>query len=209
MKSGLGAKKILITSGPTSVAIDAMRVITNRSTGEMGRLIANICAAKGAKVTLLEGAVTTTAPLARGIKVIRFCFFDELERLMRVELKKRPQVVVHAAAVSDFSVKEPFKGKLSSGGRVTLELVPTRKLVKVIRKAAPEAVLVAFKFEPSLSAAVRKAGGLFQEAGCDLVVANAVDKNGYRGCLIAKDGARSGLFCSKKTLVNALAGNIL
>jgi len=50
-------KRILITCGPTWVPIDGMRVISNRSSGQLGQTIAQDLTKAGAKVTLLEGPV--------------------------------------------------------------------------------------------------------------------------------------------------------
>lgn len=201
----LYAKRILITSGPTSVSIDAMRVITNRSTGEIGRLIANAFAAKGCRVTLLEGAVTTAIPLKEGIKALKFFFFDELAALLRSELAKQPAIVIHAAAVSDFRFKKIVKGKIDSGDKLTLELVPTRKLVNGIKQFAPAALLVGFKFETTLSRSVITSNKLFRVADCDLVVANAQTEKKYSAYLLNRTGVCSKRFSSKQGLVQALA----
>ncbi|MBF0121869.1 MAG: phosphopantothenoylcysteine decarboxylase [Candidatus Omnitrophica bacterium] len=196
MNNGLKGKKILITSGPTSVAIDEMRVITNRSTGEMGRLIANACMAQGARVTLVEGAATTTVPLVKGSKVVKFFLFDELEMLFKAELKKKPDVVIHAAAVSDFRLKKIFKGKVSSCDQITLNLAPTKKLIGLVKKLAPHVFLVGFKLEVSLAKAIKEAESLMKGAGCDLVIANSCSSEGYRACVVDCKGS------SKKTATN-------
>jgi len=49
----LSGKRVLVTAGGTQEAIDAVRVITNRSTGKMGAAIADACWQRGAVVTLL------------------------------------------------------------------------------------------------------------------------------------------------------------
>ena len=89
-----------------------MRVITNRSTGEMGRLIARAFAVKGNKVTLLEGkAASSKIKLGKTGSLRKFFYYDELARLLTQELKRGHDVVIHAAAVSDFELGKPFKGK--------------------------------------------------------------------------------------------------
>jgi phosphopantothenoylcysteine decarboxylase / phosphopantothenate---cysteine ligase len=199
-------KNVLITSGPTSVPIDDMRVITNRSTGEMGRLLAGTCRRKGAKVTLLEGAVTTGLALPKGVRVRKFYLFSELEKALRAELRKRPDIVIHAAAVSDFALQKSFKGKLPSHDKVRLDLVPTRKLVNGIKKTGQPPFLVGFKFEPKLERRyiLNKIRPLFIEAGCDIVVANCMRKRNYRACLILPDGKTTRVVASKAALVKLL-----
>lgn len=204
MMSGLKGKKVLVTGGPTSVAIDDMRVLTNRSTGEMGRLLANACVRGGAKVVLLEGAVTTTAPLSSKITVKKFFFLDELVGLFSAGLKAQPDIVIHAAAVSDFEPKKSFKGKLSSGDKLSIHLVPTRKLIAGVKKIAPETLLVGFKFESSLSRAVEEGRRLFLTAGCDLVVANSQRSGKYQARLLCCDGMSRKIFNNKPDVVRHL-----
>ena len=54
----LNGKKILVTCGPVWSRIDAVRVISNVSSGRLGQTIAALCRKKNAKVTLLLGPVT-------------------------------------------------------------------------------------------------------------------------------------------------------
>ena len=100
--------KVLVTCGPTWVPIDAVRVISNHSTGEMGRLIAAAFVKAGAKVRVLEGPMS----------------FDDFARKFKAACTKKYDIVVHAAAVSDFKLKTAAKGKLSSGKTLNLRLVP-------------------------------------------------------------------------------------
>ena len=164
--------RVLITSGPTWVPIDDVRVISNHSTGKMGRELAQAFLKAGAKVTLLEG------PIA----------FDELQRRLKTELKKNVQVVVHAAAVSDYELKRPFPSKLSSGKRnLSLTLKPTKKLIQIIKKINPKVFLVGFKLESKLTKSKVKGltKDLFKKASCDLVVANKVNGKSYQGFMVS------------------------
>jgi phosphopantothenoylcysteine decarboxylase/phosphopantothenate--cysteine ligase len=207
----LASKRILITSGPTAVPIDQMRVITNRSTGEMGRLIARAFAGKGHSVTLLEGkAASSRISLNKTITVKAFFYYDELARLLTQELKRGYDVVIHAAAVSDFKPGKMFKGKLSSGKTLRLELTPTKKLVSRIKAASRKTFLVGFKLETKLTRPfiLARAKSLFKEAGCDLVVANVQEKHRYGACLVWPDGRMSPKVPSKAGLVRILLETI-
>src|ERR1700681_1633108 len=95
--------RVLVTCGATWVPIDDVRVISNISSGEMGHLIAQAFRQKGALVTIIEGPVTHTL-VDKKIKTIKYRFFDELPRVLKQELLKKCDIVVHAAAVSDFKV---------------------------------------------------------------------------------------------------------
>lgn len=207
-KLGFKDLRVLVTSGPTAVPVDGMRVITNRSTGEMGRLIAGEFVIQGARVTLLEGvAVTTTVPLASGISHKKFFFYDELARLLDQELARGYDIVIHAAAVSDYKLATVIKGKLVSGKALTLDLVPTKKLVDQIKKKAPDVILVGFKLETQLARPfiLRRVDSLFKKAGCDLVVGNALNAGRYQACLIEPSGRVSPKVASKDMLVKSLA----
>ena len=183
-------KKILITCGPTWTAIDDMRVISNRSTGELGHKLAQGIAKIGGKVTVLEGPVTVTRPLeAKSIKVLKYHFYDELFNLLKKQLLKKFDIVIHAAAVSDYQLKNTHRQKIKSGRpNLRLTLTPTKKIINEIKIISPESFLVGFKLETSSqkSTLTAKAFTLIKEAQCDLVVANGL-RNNYVGYIINKE----------------------
>ncbi|MBN1870080.1 MAG: hypothetical protein JW847_05855 [Candidatus Omnitrophica bacterium] len=179
-------KRVLVTCGPTWVPIDAMRVISNRSSGKLGQMIAKDFSEAGARVTLLEGPVE--CPLrSKSVRVIKFSFFDELAALMKKELKRKYDICIHAAAVSDYQVKKPKRAKLDSGHKnLRLELVPTEKLVHIIKKFNPGLFLVAFKLETKITEliAIKKSRSLFREGRSSLVVANSFKGKTYSGYIL-------------------------
>lgn len=187
-KTGLKTKKVLISCGPTWVAIDDTRIISNISTGELGQKIAIDLQEKGDNVTLLEGAVLK--PLqSKSIKILKYKFFDELKILINQELKKHYDIFIHLAAVSDYTLEKPFKEKLSSKLKtLTLKLKPTPKLINGIKKIDPNIFLVGFKLESHLNGASipQLTQGLFENAKCDLVVANSLKDNKYVGYIVDK-----------------------
>ncbi len=188
LSKSLKNKKVLITSGPTWVSIDPMRVISNRATGELGHKLALALAKEGAKVTLLEGPVTK--PLtASNVTIKKFCFYDELKALLTIELKKKYAIVIHNAAVSDYQLKDPFQVKVGSNKkRLTIDLFPTEKLINKIKKLAPRSLLVGFKLEDFKKEAevVAEAKALIANSQCDLVVANTL-KGGYKAYLLDRN----------------------
>ena len=58
----LSGVKVLLTAGPTYEAIDAVRGITNRSSGKMGYAIAQAALELGAEVTLISGPTALSNP---------------------------------------------------------------------------------------------------------------------------------------------------
>lgn len=181
----LRGKRILITSGPTWVPIDGVRVIGNVSTGELGSRLARQLKARGARVTMLEGPVLNSRPPA-GVTVKKFVYFDELLDLLKAEVQTSYDSVIHAAAVSDYRLKRTSARKIRSDlGSWELTLVPTVKIIDHIKRWAPDTVLVGFKLESTVHEAMarRQAARLVQRAGCDLVLVNSVSK-GYQGFLV-------------------------
>ena len=180
--------RVLVTCGATWTPIDDVRVISNVSSGEMGHLIAKSFSGSNAQVTIIEGPVTHTLTDKR-IKIIKYRFFDELARVLKQELLKKYDIIIHAAAVSDFKVKEASRSKISSDKTLTLNLVATPKLIKNIKRLSPESFLVGFKLESNLNPKniYKRVESLFTLGGCDLVVANTL-KQGYQGIIINAGG---------------------
>ena len=180
--------KVLVTCGPTWVAIDDVRVISNISSGQMGHLIATAFKQAGAQVTVIEGPVTDGLKLP-GVKVVKYKFFDELSKALKVECAKKYDIVVHAAAVSDFKVVGRSKTKLNSDKPLVLELTPTEKLIQNIKRIAPHSFLVGFKLASSIKPSMlgQLTRTLFTESQCDVVIANSV-KRGYSGYIVDADG---------------------
>jgi phosphopantothenoylcysteine decarboxylase/phosphopantothenate--cysteine ligase len=202
----LKGKKILVTAGPTWVALDDVRVISNVSSGELGMLLAKQAAACGARVDFFLGPVSRPWSGDRKIKIVRFAYFHELLRLVKRALKsKRYDVIIHSAAVSDYWTK-PRQGKISSDStELVLKLKRAPKIVDIMRDLNPEAFLVMFKLEGGVSDVVllKRALEAMKRAGADLVVANRFVGKKYRGFIL---GARDVLAktVSKKALAQKL-----
>lgn len=198
--------RVLITAGPTWVAIDRVRVISNISSGETGFLLAKKFSELGMRVTLLLGPVEQPVS-GRGFKLIRFRFFDELREGLLKELKTRKyDIVIHTAAVSDYKPKRIISRKISSGKkRFKLELTPTPKLISLIKKSDPGVFLVGFKFEPASARGylLRKARNLIRDSKLNLAVANSIDNRGYRAYIVEKERF-TGPYKNKNEMVKKL-----
>lgn len=146
-------RRVLVTAGPTWVAVDGVRVITTVFTGETGLSIARHLQSLGAEVDLWmgPGRARITAQDRSELSITDFRFYDDLARLVREEDVSRYDAIVHSAAVADYK-PIPAKGKIGSGlDELTITLKPTAKLVDILRQRAPQAVLVKFKLEVGLS----------------------------------------------------------
>lgn len=199
-------KKILITCGPTWVPIDDMRVIANRSTGEMGQLLAKTMLRTKASVTLLEGPVQKEIVLKATYKKLKFLFYKDFARLMKQEVPKH-NIIIHAAAVSDYQCVTPNKTKISSHkNELTLKLKPTPKIITHIKKWNPACILVGFKLESNMNKKVSiiSTQSLFQESNCDFVIANSNKNKVYKAFLIDKNTKYLATTNNKLTIAAAL-----
>jgi phosphopantothenoylcysteine decarboxylase / phosphopantothenate---cysteine ligase len=165
--------RVLITGGGTSEPIDDVRSITNKSTGKTAATLADFLIDNGFKVTALFGASAIKPILKCDIKTFVSC--SDLDSLMQSELKLNYDFVIHAAAVSDFSVKNTARGKISSDAEeLTIELVKNKKIINSIKRIAPKTKLIGFKLTSTTneSEIEEKIKNLFSAADCDFVIQN-------------------------------------
>ena len=163
----LDGRRVVVTSGPTSEAIDPVRVLTNRASGRTGRAVAKACYVRGADVTLVHDGPET--PYAETLPVE-----SAAEMLDAVaEVAGTADALVSAAAIGDYTV-EAAEEKLRSGRELTLELEPTPKLIDTVRAAHPELPIVGFKLETGGDddAMTARARETLDRAGLAFVVAN-------------------------------------
>ena len=104
----LAGKKVVVTAGPTREHIDPVRFISNPSSGKMGFAMAEAAEKMGAEVTLIHGPVALTKP--KGIKVIEIESTQEL--FEHIQTHADADVIIMAAAVSDFTPEKSFKQKI-------------------------------------------------------------------------------------------------
>ena len=166
----LAGLRILVTAGGTREPIDAVRVITNRSSGKQGYAIAAEAAARGATVTLVT---TVELPAPAGVEVVRVATAAEMERAV-VPRQPDLDVIVMAAAVADFRPKEPPARKLKKDeGVPEIVLEPTHDFLVDLGRAKPDGqVLVGFAAETDDVRA--NALDKLRRKQLDLIVANDV-----------------------------------
>jgi phosphopantothenoylcysteine decarboxylase / phosphopantothenate---cysteine ligase len=165
----LAEETILITAGGTREPIDPVRFIGNRSSGKMGHALAEAAIARGANVILV-----TASPLPdpAECKVVRVATAAEMEGAVLRELPEAT-VVIKAAAVADFRVREIAPGKLRRDGPLTLELEPTKDIAaKIVAHRRPGTIAIAFAAESENLEANARAKLL--RKGADAIVANDI-----------------------------------
>ena len=132
-KQTLAKKKILITAGPTYEQIDPVRFIGNYSSGKMGFAIAQVCAERGAEVTLLSGPVN----LAIEHPNIRRIDVKTAQEMYGQAVKIFPEMnsAILCAAVADFTPKNWAENKLKrEKDNLVLELEPTKDIAAALGK---------------------------------------------------------------------------
>jgi phosphopantothenoylcysteine decarboxylase/phosphopantothenate--cysteine ligase len=141
---------VLITAGGTKEPIDDVRFITNFSSGALGRAFANHAAWRGHNVVILAPGhlERLSGPLHPNVEHRSFTSTASLQReLLKAAAERRWDLVLHSAAVSDYTPAEVAKGKIASKDHdtLTVELVKTPKLLASFREWFHDAFLVGFK----------------------------------------------------------------
>jgi phosphopantothenoylcysteine decarboxylase/phosphopantothenate--cysteine ligase len=124
----LDGKRVMLTAGPTFEAIDAVRGITNRSSGKMGFALARAALEAGAEVTVVCGP-TAIAPPASA-RVIRVESALQMFDAVKANLNGC-DIFIAVAAVADYRVARPSEHKIKkSDATMSLELVPNPDILQ-------------------------------------------------------------------------------
>jgi phosphopantothenoylcysteine decarboxylase/phosphopantothenate--cysteine ligase len=124
----LQGKRVLITAGPTYEAIDAVRGITNSSSGKMGYAVARAALEAGAEVILISGPVCLDAPPAA--KVLRVTSAQDMLGAVENEISGA-DIFISVAAVADYRAKSTSKQKTKkTNNNITLELIPNPDILE-------------------------------------------------------------------------------
>lgn len=149
---------IVITAGGTKEPIDDVRCITNLSSGGLGRALAVAAHERGHRVLLLAPAELPklAGELPAEVEHRPYRSTADLERELRRAAGERTwDVVLHAAAVSDYR-PVPIQGKIASDqDELVLRLVRTPKLIAHLREWFGRSCLVGFKLTSGVAPAER------------------------------------------------------
>ncbi len=170
--SYLAGKTVLVTAGPTQEALDPVRYLTNPSTGKMGFAIARAAMRMGAQdVHLVTGPTELDTPF--GVK--RHDVVSAADMLKAVKpLAGKVDLVVAAAAVSDFAPEKVSKTKLKKsarGEKITLPLAQTPDILAFASKNRKKgAVVVGFAVETDKE--IQNAMEKLKKKALDYIVVN-------------------------------------
>jgi len=169
----LEGKHVLVTAGPTIEPIDPVRFISNPSSGKMGYALATAAVRRGADVTLISGPTSLPDPL--DVSVIRVGTAHEMAGAVFEHLD-RADIVIKAAAVSDYKPLAPSNQKIKKGAKEqTIILEQTRDILKEIGQRKKDQVLVGFAAETeNLKQNAKKK---LSDKNLDIIVGNIVGKS--------------------------------
>ena len=166
---------VLLTAGATREPLDAVRFLSNVSTGSTGAALADALIALGHTVTLLRGEGAATPSTACELETFSSAV-NLWARLERHLCTGKFDAVILAAAVSDYRPENALDGKISSdAATLSLALVRNPKILPQLKAFSPRALLVVgFKLTVGADAAARRTAvaAQFAAGGVDCVVQN-------------------------------------
>ncbi|WP_320677541.1 bifunctional phosphopantothenoylcysteine decarboxylase/phosphopantothenate--cysteine ligase CoaBC [Prochlorococcus sp. MIT 1300] len=177
--------QILVTAGPTHEEIDAARIITNRSTGAMGVLLAQAARLRGAKVDLIHGPLQLPSKSwLEGINSYQVRTASEMQALIK-ELQANANSVAMAAAVGDIRLKNHSNSQKLSKQKILAVLPPNLEevpdlLQELVNRKPPGQIVLGFTALTGTESEIQKAAeAKLRQKGCDLLFANPIDRPGY------------------------------
>ena len=170
IQQDLKGKRILVTAGPTREKIDAVRYLSNRSSGKMGYSIAKNAFDRGAEVTLISGPVSI--PSLIGPKTIQIETAKQMQDAI-FNIWSKIDIVIMAAAVSDHRPANPSKEKnKKKNGDLSIALETTEDILRKMGKMKKKQILIGFAAETS--DLLENAKIKLKDKNLDLIVANEV-----------------------------------
>lgn len=202
----LAGRRVVVSAGATVEAIDAMRVLTNRSSGRLGCALAAAAHAAGAHVHLLAGRMTVTPPPGLG----RIDYVEDTAAMAKAAKKacRNADCFISVAAIADYRPQRKIAGKLPrSDGALNLALIATEDIIASIAAMKQAPYCVAFAAEASdLAGAIKAARVKLQRKGVAVVVASPLLSNlGGDDCDLALVAARSSVRLGPQSKIAAAA----
>ncbi len=166
----LAGMKLLVTAGPTRERWDAVRYLSNRSSGKMGFALAGEAARRGADAILVSGPAVLPDP--PGVRVVRVESAAEMYEAVKSEWTDAHALVM-AAAVADYRPVDPSTRKHKKGdGPLAIELERTADILAELGVDKGGRILVGFAAETD--EVIERAKEKLERKGLDLIVANKV-----------------------------------
>ena len=201
--------RFVITAGPTREAIDAVRFISNPSTGKMGFAVAEAAAKRGQEAVLVTGPVHLKTP--KGVKRVDVTSAREMFKAVKAEVTA-DSIFVGTAAVADFRPKAPAKRKLHKDEMgASIELVRNPDIIAQVKCKAKVG------FAAETDGVEESAAAKCRRKNLRMIVANDVTQKGAGfgtdtnlATLIMADGTVERLpMMSKRKLAGKIVERIL
>jgi phosphopantothenoylcysteine decarboxylase/phosphopantothenate--cysteine ligase len=166
-------KKCLITAGPTIESIDAVRYISNYSSGKQGYEIAYQLARSGAKVILISGPTNLQPP--SNIKLINVKTADEMFNKIN-KFNKNIDVAIFSAAVADFKINRVSIKKIKKNNMKSLNLIKNIDILKSVAAQKNNRPKFIVGFSAETEGKINAKNKLIQK-NCNMIIYNKINKN--------------------------------
>jgi phosphopantothenoylcysteine decarboxylase/phosphopantothenate--cysteine ligase len=207
----LEGRRVVVSAGGTAEPLDPVRTLGNRSSGRQGYALARVAAQRGAEVTLVAGTTADLEPPA-SVELRRVQTTREMRDAV-LDAAKAADVVVMAAAVSDFRPASVSAGKIKKGQdapSIPLEFNPDI-LRELVTEDVPRRLVVGFAAETGdeHGSVLDYARAKLERKGCDMLVVNAVgagkafEVEDNEGWLLSADGSSAPLPMGSKAALAA------
>ncbi len=166
----LSGMKIVVTAGPTREKWDAVRYLSNRSSGKMGFALAGEAAKRGADAVLVSGPAALADP--PGVRVVRVESAAQMYEAVKSEWADAHALVM-AAAVADYRPVDPSARKHKKGDApLAVELERTTDILAELSIEKGDRILIGFAAETDK--VTERAKEKRERKGLDFIVANRV-----------------------------------
>jgi phosphopantothenoylcysteine decarboxylase/phosphopantothenate--cysteine ligase len=189
-RGDLKGRKVIVTGGPTLEPIDAVRFISNRSSGKMAAALARVAVRRGADTVMVMGPTSVSRPA--GVSVLDVETGADMQRVCTREWQDADCMIM-AAAVCDFRPRRVEAGKIKRRDGLTLELESSEDIIAGLASGKAGRVLVGFALETENE--IEEGKRKLRDKGLDLVVVNNPLREGAgfggdtnTGHLIFRDG---------------------
>ena len=173
----LAGETVLVTAGPTHEPIDPVRYIGNRSSGKMGYALAEAALRRGAKVILVSGPTALQPPSAAET------IFVETAQQMRTAVLDRWEqagIIIMAAAVGDYHIKNASGEKIKRTGALELQLEPNPDILAdlgTLRRATERRTPILIGFAAETENFLENARAKLAAKRVDAIVLNDVSRS--------------------------------
>ena len=202
--------KVIITAGACYEMIDDVRAITNLSSGKMGLALAFAYYLRGFDVTLISSAQNLPKSM-ENLEFLSFKSSAELLEILKNKKLEKDDLLVMAAAISDYIPSKKAKGKIKkSGANLNLELKENIDILSSLKEL--KCKKIGFKMEMDEQSALSSAKNMLENKALDAVCLNVLKAQNYFGSeqnevlFITKNSQKMLKMASKHEIAAQIAG---